>query len=79
MILDSFKGWDKSDDWEDFSFSKHDRNIEKIAFVGEKEWEDRISAFVGKGLRPIEIRYFLPARMALAKAWVGLAPDEALE
>ena len=79
LILEGFQGWDKSDNWEDVSFLNNDRYIEKIAFVGEKNWEDPVSAFVDKGLRPIEIRYFLPKESALAKAWIGLKPDQALE
>jgi hypothetical protein len=35
--------------------------------------------FTGKGLRPIEIRYFMSAELVLAKAWIGIASDQVLK
>lgn len=77
ILIEDFLGWDKTDDWGDISFLRNDPSFEKIALVGAKEWEDPVLAFTGKGLRPVEIRYFLPGELALAKAWIGMSPDQA--
>jgi len=75
ILIEEFLGWDSKDEWGDLSFLKYDRHIQKIALVGAKEWKDMALAFMGKGLRPFEIRYFLPGELALAKAWIGIKPD----
>ncbi len=67
-----FQGWDDEGDWGDISFQmKYDDEIEKIAVVGTEEWEDLITVFLGKGLRPVEIKYFKPDQLATARAWIG--------
>ena len=72
IIAEDFQGWDNEGDWGDISFQmKYDAQIEKIALVGEKEWKDLVSIFVGKGLRSVDIRYYQPAQLALAQAWVA--------
>jgi hypothetical protein len=71
ILIESFQGWDNRDNWEDVSFQmEHDEQIEKIAIVGEKRWQEMAEAFVGKGLRSMDIRYFVPPELALAKAWI---------
>jgi hypothetical protein len=70
-LIEDFQGWDSKDDWGDVSFQwRYDDQIEKIAIVCESKWHDLTEAFVGKGLRPIDIRHFEPAQVALAKAWI---------
>jgi hypothetical protein len=67
-----FQGWDNSDDWGDVSFqSQYDSQIEKIAIVCEKRWQEKAEAFVGKGIRSVEIRCFAPSQVELARAWIG--------
>ena len=71
IIAENFQGWDKKDNWEDVSFqAQYDRQIDKIAIVGEKRWQDLAEAFVGKGLRSMEIRYFTPSETAMARIWI---------
>jgi hypothetical protein len=71
ILTESFQGWDNKSNWEDVSFqSEYDEQIEKIAIVGEKRWQDLTEAFVGKGLRPMEIRYFTPSETAMARIWI---------
>jgi len=71
ILTENFQGWDNRDNWEDVSFqSQYDQQIEKIAIVGEKKWQDLAEAFVGKGLRSMDIRYFAPTEMAMAKTWI---------
>jgi hypothetical protein len=71
ILIENFQGWDNKDNWEDVSFqSEYDQQIEKIAIVGEKRWQDLTEAFVGKGLRSMDIRYFAPSEIAMARAWI---------
>jgi hypothetical protein len=71
ILTESFQGWDNKSNWEDVSFqSEYDEQIEKIAIVGEKRWQDLAEAFVGKGLRSMEIRYFTPSETAMARIWI---------
>jgi len=71
VITSDFLGWDTAGDWGDVSFaSQHDQHIEKIAIVGEPQWEDLAVAFMGKGFRRVAIEYFPVADLAKARAWV---------
>lgn len=80
VIVEDFLGWDRDGAWEDTSFqSRFDKQIDRLAIVGEKKWEDLVLMFVGKGLRRIEIEYFLPTEIERARAWLktttaGAAP-----
>jgi hypothetical protein len=72
ILVENFLGWDNKDDWGNVSFQmRYDEQIEKIAIVCEKQWLELTEAFVGKGLRSIDIRHFTPSQTALAKAWIG--------
>ncbi len=69
---ENFQGWEKSDDWGDVSFQlKYDEHIEKIAIVGTEKWEDLVTAFLGKGLREVPMKYFSQTELAKARAWVA--------
>jgi len=71
FILENFQGWKREDQWGDVSFlTGHDKDIAKIAVVGEDKWRDFIYAFLAKGFRQAEIEFFLPADLAKARAWV---------
>jgi len=75
VIAEDFRGWDREGDWGDVSFQmEYDEYIERIAIVGEKQWEDLALAFAGKGVRPAVIEYFLPSDLATARAWVATKP-----
>ena len=50
--------------------SKHSKEIEKIAIVGEEMWKDQAYAFTGKGFRPTAIEYFSPSERDQAVAWL---------
>ena len=72
VIATGFLGWERQDDWNDVSFpAKVGKQIEKIAIVGERRWEDLVLAFMGKGFRPTAIEYFDTGELARARAWVG--------
>ena len=71
ILVENFLGWDKKDDWGDVSFqSLYDEQIQKIAIVCEKRWQELAEVFTGKGLRSVEIRHFTPSQMTQAKAWI---------
>jgi hypothetical protein len=77
LLAENFEGWDPVGDWGDLTFqSRFDEQIERIAIVGEKRWQQLAEAFVGKGLRSVDIRYFTPNQAAVARAWIasGAAP-----
>ncbi len=72
VLVDNFAGMDNAGDWGDVSFQMDfDEFIEKIAIVGDKQWEELAEVFTGKGIRHIAIEYFLPADLAKAKTWLA--------
>ena len=72
FILDNFKGWKREGDWGDISFLiEHDRNIAKIAVVGDEQWKDLVCAFLAKGFRQAAVEYFLPTDLVQARAWLS--------
>lgn len=72
LVLEDFQGWDENDDWNSVPFHlEYDKQVEKIAIVGEAKWEDLFAAFLGKGMRSIPIRHFLPTRLEAARAWLA--------
>ena len=72
FILENFQGWKREGEWGDVSFMiEHDKDIAKIAVVGEDQWRDLIYAFLAKGFRQAEVEYFLPGDLAKARAWLG--------
>jgi SpoIIAA-like len=71
VLTENFQGWDKGGAWDDVSFqAKHDQQIERMAIVGDKKWEDLAMLFIGKGFRKFPIQYFPPAGIEDARAWL---------
>jgi hypothetical protein len=76
FVLDRFEGWEKGADWGDLRFYEaHGQNIERIAIVGEEKWRDDALMFALAGLRKAPTRYFLPAELDRARAWLAQARD----
>ncbi len=76
LILENFRGWSREGDWGDITFmTEHDKDIDKIAVVGDEEWKDFFFAFLAKGFRQAAIEYFLPGDLAKARAWLDSDPD----
>ena len=67
FILENFHGWKREPDF----LTEHDKDIAKIAVVGDEEWRDFAYAFLAKGFRQAEVEYFLPGDLAKARAWLG--------
>lgn len=74
FMLENFKGWKQSGNWGDITFmTEHDKDIARIAVVGEEGWRDMIYAFLAKGFRAAQIEYFRPDELAQARAWLSKA------
>lgn len=74
FLLENFRGWRREDGWGDISFlTEHDKDIAKIAVVGDDQWRDSVYAFLAKGFRQAEIEFFPPADLTKARAWLEAA------
>ena len=72
VLVENFAGTEKGGDWGDVSFqADYDPFIEKIAIVGDKQWEGVALLFTSKGIRRVAIEYFQPADLVKAKAWLA--------
>jgi hypothetical protein len=72
-VLEDFKGWEKSEAWDDISFLvKHGNEIAKMAIVGDEQWKEKMLLFVGKGLRSTKIEFFPLASLKQAEEWVNM-------
>jgi hypothetical protein len=68
-----FHGWEASALWEDIKFDlKHFADIERLAMVGDKQWEKGMAAFC-KPFTKAKIRYFDHADAAEARSWLESA------
>jgi hypothetical protein len=77
FILENFQGWKREGDWGDVSFlSEHDKDIAKIAVVGDEKWRVPFYAFLAKGFRQAAVEYFLPGDLAKARAWLDADPPQ---
>jgi hypothetical protein len=68
-----FHGWTAGALWEDLKFDlKHFRDIERLALVGERRWEQGMAAFC-RPFTTAAIRYFDRADADDAHRWVAEA------
>ena len=73
FIMHDFHGWDMGAIWEDTKFAtKHCRDIEKIAMVGENTWE-KWMAMVCKPFTMSSIKYFDAGQEEAAREWLAAA------
>lgn len=75
--LENFHGWDANAAWTDFMFmTKHEDDFKHIAIVGEKRWEQWMTA-LGNAFAATEIRYFKRDELLVAWDWLreGLTPS----
>ena len=69
-LMDDFHGWTLGALWEDIKFDwKHFSEIERIAFVGDRRWEQGMATFC-KPFTKARIRYFDVKETAEARAWI---------
>jgi hypothetical protein len=65
-----FHGWDVGALWDDLKFDlKHFADIERLAMVGDKKWEQGMSTFCRR-FTAATIRYFDRATIQDARAWL---------
>ncbi len=68
--MTGFHGWTVSAMWEDTKFALHHfREIERLAVVGEKKWQEGMATFC-KPFTKATIRYLDHAEAADARAWL---------
>lgn len=68
--LSDFHGWTAGAAWEDFKFGlEYAEDIEKIAIVGENDWQEGMSIFI-KPFTNAELQYFDKNNIQEAHDWV---------
>jgi hypothetical protein len=68
--MHDFHGWTAGALWQDVKFdAKHFRDIERLAMVGEKKWEQAAAAFC-KPFTTATVRYFDRSELTRADAWI---------
>jgi hypothetical protein len=73
FYMTDFHGWEGGVFWDDIKFDiKHFSDIERIAMVGDKEWEKQMSLFC-RPFTTAEIRYF--DKINAPEAWAWLEGD----
>jgi stage II sporulation SpoAA-like protein len=66
-----FHGWDAGALWEDVKFDiKHFADIERLAMVGEKKWQEGMATFC-RPFTKATVRYFDHADAAAARKWLS--------
>ena len=79
VILHEFHGWTAGALWEDIKFDvQHYDDIEKLAIVGDKQWESGMAKFC-KPFTSAEIRYFEREQLAQAQEWIGVTETVGVE
>ena len=70
FIMRDFHGWDPGAAWDDLRFDlKHCRQVERVAMVGEKEWQQWMTR-VGSWFVDANVRYFDASQENEAELWV---------
>jgi SpoIIAA-like len=70
FVMKDFHGWTAGAMWEDLKFDlKHWKDIERLAFVGDKKWEKGMATFC-KPFTSAHIRYFEQAQIEEARQWL---------
>ncbi len=65
-----FEGWTPAALWQDIKFDlKHFRDVERVALVGEKAWEQGMALFC-KPFTTAAIRYFDRSDADKAETWI---------
>jgi len=75
FVLTRFDGWEDGADWGDLRFYiRHERDIERIAIIGDDAWRSEALMFAGAELRAAPVMFFAPRALAEARAWLA-GPD----
>ena len=69
--MHDFHGWTAGALWEDLKFdSKHWKDIERLAIVGESKWEEGMAVFC-KPFTSAKIKYFDHTKLDEARKWIA--------
>lgn len=69
--LEGFAGWEPGEQWGDVSFFfRHDKDIERIAVVGDPRWRDQMLMFLFADYWQAEARFFPETDLETARAWL---------
>ncbi|WP_437224333.1 STAS/SEC14 domain-containing protein [Planctomicrobium sp. SH661] len=69
VVMHDFHGWTAGALWQDMKFdSKHFKDIERLAIVGESKWEQGMASFC-KPFTSASIKYFDHSKLAEAQEW----------
>ena len=70
FIMRDFHGWEPGAFWDEVKFDlKHFGDIERLAMVGDKQWEKFLGVF-GRPFTAAEMRYFDERALPAARAWL---------
>jgi SpoIIAA-like len=70
MVMHDFHGWDAGALWEDIKWdAKHFNEVERVAIVGEKKWQEWLAALCRPFTRAT-VCYFDKAKLDEARGWV---------
>jgi hypothetical protein len=73
VVMRDFHGWTMGAMWEDTKFDwKHFADIQKLALVGDKKWEEGMATFC-KPFTGAKIKYFDIAEIDAARNWIAIA------
>ena len=66
-----FHGWEPVAFWDEVKFDlKHFGDIERLAMVGDKQWQKFLGVF-GRPFTAAEIRYFDESELPAARVWLA--------
>jgi len=69
--MTDFHGWEVAALWDDIKFDvKHFSDIERLAMVGDKKWEQWMAGFC-RPFTTAQIRYFDAAAIQDARTWLS--------
>ena len=70
FVMEDFHGWQPDAAWDDFRFDReHGHQIERVAMVGEKKWQEWISK-LGALFTGTEVKYFDRTQLDAAEKWI---------
>jgi len=71
LRMHDFHGWEPVAFWDEVKFDlKHLSEIERLAIVGDKQWEKFLGVF-GRPFTTAEIRYFDESALPAAGEWLA--------
>ena len=73
--MTAFHGWTAGAIWEDTKFASHHfNNIERLALVGDKKWQEGMALFC-KPFTKAEVKYFEHTDASKARKWLEKSPS----